>query len=255
MSGDSELGVDVAHAAPTDASLAAFAQMPNDPTGIGTFQRFRWQAKLAVRAWLPVLAGTVTIAVVCEHVEDISIVEVTGFRFAQLKTRDKGSWSVSKICAPGHAVERLVASYQHAEAAGIVALSRFEAWLEGAPSEDKETTAFFANPAGATDAIKRKIRGFGLSGGRLSDFLIRLTIHCHQPARQSVDAVNVRAIGAIWPALPMQQVEELYEKLLAVAEAAQSANEPPAKCSERAHERERQPRHGRRLGNLSPASH
>lgn len=228
MSGDSEVGVDDADAASTDATLVAFAQMPNDPTGIGTFQRFRWQAKLAVRAWLQVLAGAVTVAVVCEHVEDLAIVEVTGFRFAQLKTRDKGSWSASKICASGHAIERLVASYKHAEAAKIVALSRFEVWLEGPPSEDKDTTAFFANPAGATEAIKRKIRGFGLTGRKLSDFLSRLTVHCHQPARQSVDAVNVRAIGAIWPALPMQQVEALYEKLLAVAEAAQSASEPPA---------------------------
>jgi hypothetical protein len=166
--------------------------------------------------------------VVCEHVEDLAVVEATGFRFAQLKTRDKGSWSAAKVCESGHAIERLVASYNLAEEAGIAGLSQFEVWLEGPPSEQKSTTAFFADPTAATEAIKKKIREFGITGAKLTDFLKRLTIRCHQPARQSIDAVNIRLIGAIWPALSMQQVEGLYENLLHTAEAAQSASEPPS---------------------------
>jgi hypothetical protein len=86
------------------ADISAFAGMLGDDTGSVTFERFRWQAKLAVRAWLGVMAGGRVIAVVCEHVEDLSFIEISGFRFAQLKTRDKGSWSVAKICAEDHAV-------------------------------------------------------------------------------------------------------------------------------------------------------
>ena len=166
----------------TATALATFARLPSDPTGTLTFQRFVWQAKLAVRAWLSVFAGAGSVAVVCEHVEDLAIVEVTGFRFAQLKTRDKGSWSAAKVCEPGHAIERLVASYKLADDAGIVALSRFEVWLEGPPSEQKSTAAFFAYPTSASEEIKKKIRAFGLTGTKLTDFLKRLTVCCHQPA-------------------------------------------------------------------------
>ena len=228
MSDDSEIGVEDADTSLTSAALAAFTRLPSDPTGTLTFQRFVWQAKLAVRAWLRVFAGVGTIAVVCEHVEDLAIVEATGFRFAQLKTRDKGSWSAAKICESGHAIERLVASYKLADEAGIVGLSHFEVWLEGPPSEQKSTTTFFADPTSATEDIEKKIRGFGITGAKQTDFLKRLTIRCHQPARQSIDAVNIRLVGAVWPALSMQQVEKLYETLLQAAEAAQSASEPPA---------------------------
>jgi hypothetical protein len=207
--------------------LAAFAGLASDPTGITTFERYCWQAKLAIRAWLGVFAGTGTLAVVCEHVEDLAIVELAGFRFAQLKTRDKGSWSAAKICEPGHAIERLVASYKLADEAGIAGVSRFEAWLEGPPSEQKATTEFFADPTCASAEIKTKIRAFGLRGAKLTDFLKRLAIHCHQPARPAVDAVNIRLIGAIWPGLSMDQVERLYETLLQAAEAAQSGSGAP----------------------------
>ena len=182
------------------AKIAAFAGMVGDDTGSVTFERFRWQAKLAVRAWLGTLAGDSVIAVVCEHVEDLAFIEISGFRFAQLKTRDKGSWSVAKICAEDHAVDRLVTSYLSAETAGIVHLSRFEVWLEGPPSEAKETTEFFKDPTSASAETRRKIRQFGLQSAKLHDFLGRLSIHCNQPARPSVDAVIIRLIGAIWPA-------------------------------------------------------
>jgi hypothetical protein len=207
--------------------LAAFVGLTSDDTGVSTFVRFRWQSKLAVRAWLRILADAGTLAVVCEHVEDLAIVEAAGFRFAQLKTRDKGSWSAAKICEGGHAIERLVASYKLADEAGIAVVSRFEVWLEGPPSEQKSTTDFFAEPTSAFEDIKKKIRAFGITGTKLADFLQRLTIRCHQPARQSVDAVNIRLIGAVWPALSMQQVETLYKTLLQAAESAQAASEPP----------------------------
>lgn len=216
----------------TDSDIAAFASAQVDDTGTTTFQRFQWQSKLAVRAWLQLLKNAAIFAVACEHLEDLAIVEATGFRFAQLKTRDKGSWSVAKICERHHAVDRLADSYLRAEAAGIVDLSRFEVWLEGPPSEAKETSTFFADPTSATAATKQKIRGFGLRGAKLGDFLERLSIHCHQPHRQTIDAVVVRTIGALWPALTMDEVEHLYEELLCVAEAAQGAARPPLNLME-----------------------
>ena len=225
--GEAASGVEERSGPLAPEALTAFAGLASDPTGITTFERYCWQAKLAIRAWLGVLSGTGTLAVVCEHVEDLAIVELGGFRFAQLKTRDKGSWSVAKICESGHAIDRLVASYKLADEAGIAGISRFEVWLEGPPSEQKATTEFFGDPTRASPDIKRKIRDFGLRGVKLTDFLKRLTIHCHQPARPAADAVNIRLIGAIWPGLSMDQVERLYETLLQAAEAAQSASAMP----------------------------
>jgi len=208
-------------------NMAAFASLPSDTTGIVTFERYLWQAKIAIRSWLDVLTGTGSIAVVCEHVEDIAIVEADAFRFAQLKTRDKGSWSLAKVLESGHAIHRLAASYELARQAGIVELSKFEVWLEGPPSEQKATTDFFADPTCASAEIKKKIRAFGLSGSKITDFLRRLTIHCHLPARPSVDAVNIRFIGAIWPGHSMEQIERLYDSLLQTVTAAQSASASP----------------------------
>jgi len=215
-----------------EAELAAFAAMKSDPTGIVTFDRFLWQAKMAVRTWLTLLVKGETLAVVCEHVEDLAIVGRSEFCFAQLKTRDRGSWSAAKVCEDGHAVQRLVESYVEAEKAGIASRSRFEAWLEGPPSTDSDTRTFFDDPSAAPESVKKKIRVFGITGKRLADFLGRLAIRYQQPARQSVDDMNIRLMGVIWPGLTVGQLETLYGSLLEMAQAAQSASEPPARLRE-----------------------
>lgn len=209
------------------AAIAALAGMSSDPTGTSTFQRYRWQAKMAVRTWLGMLVDGETLAVVCEHVEDLTVVTTAEFRFAQLKTRDKGSWSAAKICSIGHAIASLVNAYKEADAAGIIGLSRFEVWLEGPPSEDKVTAEFFENPTSAGADLRKKMRDFGLDRKKVDDFLGRLSIHCQQPSRTSIDAVIVRLIEAVWPAMTADEAERLYETLLQAAESAQAASEPP----------------------------
>ena len=212
----------------TAAAVPAFTGLPSDPTGIDTFERYRWQARLAVLTWLSSLGPTGPIAIVAEHVEDLVVVESDLFRFAQLKTRDRGSWSAAKICGTGHAISKLVASYNTAKTAGLLDLSQFEVWLEGPPATDPKTKTFFADPTKAHADIKTKIRDMGLKGVALTDFLSRLRIHCQQPSRATIDAVALRAIGAAWPHMPHHQIMDLYEKLLELATAAQAASEPPA---------------------------
>lgn len=212
----------------TAAAVPVFTALTSDPTGIDTFERYLWQTKLAVLTWLSALGQTGPIAIVAEHVEDLAVVEVDCFRFAQLKTRDRGSWGAMKLCGKDHAISRLIISYNAAKTAGILPLSRFEVWLEGPPATDTKTKTFFAQPEKAHADIKEKIRELGLKGSALTDFLSRLSIHCHKPSRGTVDAVAIRAIGAAWPHMPYQQCCKLYEELLDVAAAAQAASEPPA---------------------------
>lgn len=221
-----ELAQSDAAAMVSDDDIAALATIKADDTGTVTFQRFEWQAKLAVRSWLQLLTNAAIVAVVCEHIEDLVVAETTGFLFAQLKTRDKGSWSAAKICAKDHAINRLAQSYLLAESAGIAHVSRFEVWLEGPPAEDKETNAFFTDPTMAATATKRKIQAFGLSSAKVRRFLGSLSVRCNQPPRQAIDAVVIRTIGALWPALTMAEVEHLYEILLSTAKAAQAADPP-----------------------------
>lgn len=216
-------------ASATASVLGAFTSLPNDTTGIDTFERYLWQAKLAVRSWLSTLGPSGPIAVVTEMVEDLVIVETNLFRFAQLKTRDRGSWSAAKICGPGHAISKLVDSYEVAKSAGLLEISQFEVWLEGPQSTDAKTSAFFANPANAHAAQRKSISEFGLKGKAQADFLSRLRVHCRQPSRQSIDAVVMKAIGATWRHLSYEQIATLYEDLLTVATAAQAASERPAK--------------------------
>ncbi|MFF1571405.1 dsDNA nuclease domain-containing protein [Leifsonia sp. NPDC058292] len=210
-----------------DSSVRAFARMASDPTGTVTFERFLWQAKLAVREGLATLSPGGPIAVVCEHVEDLVIVQTSLIRFAQLKTRDKGSWTAARICGEHHAISSLVKAYLSASEAEILEISQFEVWLEGPQGDEKETTTFFDDPTKASDKIKAKIRAMGLRGRKLTDFLSRLVIHCQQPSRASIDAVVMKAIGAVWPGMAYWEVEALYEKLLQAATSAQAASEQP----------------------------
>lgn len=212
----------------TAAAVPAFAALTSNPTGIDTFERYLWQTKLAVLTWLSSLGPTGPIAIVAEHVEDLAIVETDCFRFAQLKTKDRGSWGAMRLCGRDHAISRLIVSYQAAKAAGILDLSRFEVWLEGPPAADIKTKTFFADPKRAHTDIKAKIRELGLKGPSLTDFLSRLSVHCHRPSRGTIDAVVIKAIGAVWPHMPYKQCQDLYDTLLGLAEAAQAASEPPA---------------------------
>lgn len=212
----------------TAAAIPAFTSLPSDPTGTNTFGRYLWQSKLAVLTWLSSLGPSGPVAIVAEHVEDLVVVETDLFRFAQLKTRDRGSWGAMRICAKDHAISRLVLSYKAAKDAGLLELSQFEVWLEGPPAEDAKTKAFFADPTNAHADIKAKIRAMGLKGSALTDFLSRLRVRCQQPSRATIDAVVLRAIGAAWPHMSHHQTGGLYEKLLELATATQAASEPPA---------------------------
>jgi hypothetical protein len=202
--------------------------LPSDSTGTDTFERFLWQAKIAVRDWLSTLAPGGPTALICEYVEDLAVVEANTVRFAQLKTRDRGSWTAARICAPGHAIEGLVKSFEVAKVAGILGIARFEVWLEGPQGTDSDTTKFFARPANAPEKVKARIRKLGIQGRSLTQFLGLLTINGQQPSRLSVDAEVMKAIGAVWPHLTFVDIEVLYSRLLSAATAAQSNSAKPA---------------------------
>ncbi|MEU5454399.1 dsDNA nuclease domain-containing protein [Streptomyces microflavus] len=201
--------------------------MEGEGTGIKTFARYRWQAKQAVRHWLTCLKPDGgPLAIICERLEDITIVHSDGIRFAQLKTRDRGSWSAKSVCDKGHGVDSLVRTFKSVRETGLHERGLFELWLEGPMSELKETVDFFAKPATAPASIRTKIVNLGLAKTDLNYFLDRMIVLVQQPSRPHIDAVILREMAALWPSRSISELEDVYTRLLDAASAAQAGDHP-----------------------------
>jgi hypothetical protein len=208
-----------------EALLSAVGRASSDPSGTDTFSRYVWQAKQAVRLWLTCLTDTGPSFVLCERVEDVVLVYADFLRMIQLKTRDKGSWSVSDMCSSG--LDSLVRSFKALTAIGRADVATFELWLEGPMSDKPETVRFVQDPTTAPQSIRNKILAIGIDEVDLDRFLGGLRIIPNQPPRGHVDAIAMWEIGAFWPARSRHEVAEIYMKLLTVVEAAQGATRIP----------------------------
>ncbi|MFJ4423549.1 dsDNA nuclease domain-containing protein [Streptomyces bobili] len=197
--------------------------MESEPTGSTTFARYRWQAKQAVRHWLTCLKRVDgPIAIICERTEDITIVHPERVRFAQLKTRDKGSWSANAVCDKGHGIDSLARTYTAARKLDLHLVSSFELWLEGPMSDLKVTVDFFRDPSTADSDIRKKIIQRGIPRAQLDDFLQRLVIRVQQPNRAHIDAVILYEMSALWPAQTNAELVDVYVRLMDAASAAQA---------------------------------
>ena len=74
---------------------------PGDTTGTDTLERYLYQFKVAVLRWLGTLALDVECWLVCEFVDDITLVTGKEIVFCQVKTRDRGAWTASKVLQSG----------------------------------------------------------------------------------------------------------------------------------------------------------
>ncbi|WP_344127925.1 DUF4297 domain-containing protein [Luedemannella flava] len=201
--------------------LAKVADLESDPTGLDTFARYVWQAKQVVRQWLTCLSGhDGPLFVVCEQGDDLALVYAEKIRFVQLKTRDRGSWSVAAMCARG--LDAVVRCYQAARKANLHEISAFELWVEGPIADKTDTVDFVKDPTSAAKDVRSKLVASGLTRSWADDFLRRLVIRPDQPTRPHVDAKAMWELSALWPALSHPEVEYLYERLLQVATAAQT---------------------------------
>ncbi|MEV4201089.1 DUF4297 domain-containing protein [Micromonospora globbae] len=201
--------------------LTRVAEVESDPTGLATFARYVWQAKQVVRQWLTCLSEQDgPLFAVCEQVEDLALVYPEKVRFCQLKTRDKGSWSVAAMCDRG--LDALVRSYRAARKARIHELCKFELWVEGAIADKADTVSFVEDPRSAERDVRAKLIASGLIRSWVDDFLQRLVIRSDQPTRAHIDAKAMWELWALWPALSRPEVEQLYERLLIAATAAQT---------------------------------
>ena len=201
--------------APAAVAVDALAETgPGDTSGSETLARYHYQCKVAVQRWLATLEMDVDAFILCEFVDDITTSASTGLCFAQVKTRDRGSWTSAKVLAEGGGIDALVRSYNLAKQAGVVASVRLELILEGPEGPAAETRTFFADPSKASKEQKEKLKSLGLAAGDIADFLGRLTIVPQYHARVSIDAVTHRLLMKLVPG-HTAIIEDVYDKLLA----------------------------------------
>jgi G:T/U-mismatch repair DNA glycosylase len=211
----------------TEGETEALLSLPSDSSGAKTFARYRWQAKTAVLRWLGCLApGDAPVGVVCEQVDDVTLVYPDRLVFQQLKTRDRGSWSATKVCNKKGGLDALIRSYNATRSEGLHVLSTFELWLEGPMSEVRATVAFFSIPSTASKELRIMLVARGLPRKDVEDFLSRLSIKADAPSRGTIDAVLHQSVGALWPSLTHPETELIVERLVAAAEAAQEHSSP-----------------------------
>lgn len=206
--------------APAASAMDALAEVgPGDTSGSETFARYLYQCKVAVQRWLQTLELDNDAFILCEFVDDITTSASSGLCFAQVKTRDRGSWTSAKVLAAGGGIDALVRSYNLAKQAGVAASVRLELVLEGPEGTATETRTFFADPLKASNDQKRKLKALGLAAGDIADFLGRLTVISQYHARVSIDAVTHRLLMKLIPG-HTAVIEDVYDKLLARVIAA-----------------------------------
>lgn len=196
--------------------------------GAETFARYRWQAKMALLAWLPCVDEAdkdAPLLVICEHLEDVVVCHASHSVFAQLKTRDRGSWSDSAVCAEGGGMDSLCRTHSAILALKVSHEIRYELWLEGPAAATKATAAFFADPTSAPQPTITKLSRFGLKAAQVPQFLQSVSIRPNRPPRSMIDARLLQAIGVMWPSLTFPEQRALCQRLLHEVELAQSADE------------------------------
>ena len=194
--------------------LEALAAMgPGDTTGTQTFERYIYQCKVAVQRWLNTLALNGECHIACEFVDDITLVTDSEITFAQVKTRDRGAWTASRVLESGGGMDALVRSYNLANAAGYRGAVYFELILEGPAGADQDTRTFFDNPLAATERQRQKLVNLALAADDTEDFLSRLKITPQYHARQSIDGVTLQMLMAIAPG-HSAAIQTTYDNLL-----------------------------------------
>lgn len=186
---------------------------PGDTSGSATLARYLYQCKVAVQRWLATIELADGAFVLCEFVDDITTVTGAEILFAQVKTRDRGSWTAAKVLGKGGGIDALVRSYNLAKSADPGIPIKLQLILEGPEGTGSETRTFFADPTAASSDQRSSLVDFGLAEEDTDDFLGRLAIVHQYHARPSIDAVTVRLLMMLVPG-HTSAIEALYDRLL-----------------------------------------
>lgn len=207
--------------------MAGFeAAFPPDDTGRTTFERFRYQAHVAFRFCLAAVSieGKIK-AVVCEHFEDIAVLDDGGWRLIQIKTRDQdlGPWRLTDLLAKSGALRGLYRTYKALEKIDGGNDCRLEGWLEGviARKDDARCLTNLSAPAGAWDrTVERCRKALKITKEEAEAFLKRVKLVDNLPNRELIRDVNLELLRKASPTQTGPQVVEVYTRVFSRLEGA-----------------------------------
>ncbi|MFC9140958.1 dsDNA nuclease domain-containing protein [Streptomyces bacillaris] len=219
------------------AALAALgATLSPDNSGIVTFGKYRYQAKVAALLWLSCLQAEGPVAVICEHIDDVTLVWRDRVEFRQVKTRIPGraSWTFSEVCKDGGGIDSLMRSHLafRESSGGMNIKATFSLWLEGASSLKEQTASFFQNPKSVSGTDRAKVLSLAsavaedqkcaFSNSEITEFLAKLTILSNRVNEQDIDNMLFAALAEALPNTRVINVAKAGAELVKRAEDAQA---------------------------------
>lgn len=195
---------------------------PND-TGSLTFARYCYQARVAFRYALTCASGRTVDLIVPEHFEDLAVhLEIGEWHLIQIKTRDLGygPWCLADVVGADGAFRSLLRAFRALPRDGLAAT--LIAYLEGAIEHGDDLEQFVGSPC--TDpAVSARVRErLGLTDDEAREFVPHLRVAPESP-RSTIDAMNIRRLGACMPNRRHAEIEAVYREALALIQLAMEA--------------------------------
>lgn len=186
-----------------------------DDSGSDTFERFRYEAMLALRFCVDCGLGGRTQSVIAEHIEDIAVSHDGSWRFIQIKTRnpERGPWRLSNLLSDGGALHSLLRSHRVLDGIDCT----LEVFLEG-PIDGKDRLSKFSEPANpkrqeCIEAIAEKL---SLTEPELSHFIGRVRVFADFPHRTLIEADNLGFLGRAAPDLSYAELVDIHGRIVEV---------------------------------------
>ena len=194
--------------------------IPPDDSGRDAFSRFRYQAHAVFPACLKCATVSGPTAVICEHIEDVCIVEADRFVLRQIKTRnpDYGGWRLTELCLSSGALRSIVRTHRAIKDIEDDRSAVYEIQLEGfLAREDLIRNLSRPEPAPDEEVAKAIVKAFKdtdkLALKEAREIVSRLVVFTAHH-REVIVAANHRLLAALAGHLPANELSDIYDLVI-----------------------------------------
>ena len=188
--------------------------IPSNDTGADVYQRYRYQAKLAVPYCVACALNKDVLSVVPEHIEDLAIEYNWGWLFIQVKTRDLclGPWKLTDVLRkPSGGLRGLFRTYKLLKSINNIKL---ELHIEGAVKRNDFLEELLTQNKQHSDLIIAKVAlKLELNEMEAASFLSLVQVLEREP-RNVIKQHNKAKILEISPTLTGAEADQIQEKII-----------------------------------------
>ncbi len=197
----------------TDGEDTPLTTAGPDDTGSDVFERFSYQALVAVPLCIDCLVGETIRAVFLEHYEDIAVKTADSWRFIQVKTRDlaRGPWTLSDLLSASGALRSLLRTYEALSRDSPGLTYTLECHLEGAIKRGDPLEKLARGERG--DCVPLVVAKLGISEAQCGEFLDRVVVRARLPSRETIRDVTRSYLAGLAPRARSQDIERVLETL------------------------------------------